>query len=186
VQLIGCADDINIMGRMKRAVSEVCEELKGRTKEVVLNIRVEKIFAVVQTRRTKRISEIFKIKDHGVEFVRSFKYLGTLINNTNDTRYKIKTRILAANKAYSSLQTIFRSKQINCNNTIRLYETLIKPVPYYGSVTSTVIQKREQMLYTLETKILRRIYGPIQNKRRWRSRWNSEIYNLYKDIKSED
>jgi hypothetical protein len=39
---IGCADDINVMGRMKRAVSEVCEELKGRTKEVMLNIRAEK------------------------------------------------------------------------------------------------------------------------------------------------
>ena len=113
MQLIGYADGINIMGRMKRSVSEVCEELKGRTKEVVLNIRVGKIFALVQTRRTKRISEILTNKDHGVEFVRSFKYLGNLISNINDTRYKIKDRILAANKACSSLQTIFRSKQIN-------------------------------------------------------------------------
>jgi len=39
------------------------------------------------------------IKDHDVEVVRSFKYLETLINNTNDTRDKIKAIILAANKA---------------------------------------------------------------------------------------
>jgi hypothetical protein len=42
VQLMGCADYINIMGRIVRALSEVCEELKERAKEVGLNIRIEK------------------------------------------------------------------------------------------------------------------------------------------------
>jgi hypothetical protein len=38
--------------------------------------------------------------------------LGTVINDTNDETEEIRATILAANKAYSSLQTIFRSKQI--------------------------------------------------------------------------
>jgi hypothetical protein len=38
---------------------------------------------------------------------------------------EIQARILAANKAYSSLQSIFRSKQIHRNNRIKLYKTLI-------------------------------------------------------------
>lgn len=42
VQLTGYADDINIMGRMIRALSEVCKQLKGRAKEVGLNINVKK------------------------------------------------------------------------------------------------------------------------------------------------
>jgi len=53
------------------------------------------------------------MKDHADEVVRSFKYMGTVISNTNDTTDKVKARILAANKAYSSLQTVFRSKQVN-------------------------------------------------------------------------
>jgi len=41
VQIIGYADDINIMGRTKRAISEVYGELKQRAKEVGLNINTE-------------------------------------------------------------------------------------------------------------------------------------------------
>jgi hypothetical protein len=40
VQLVGYADDPNIRGRMKIAVSEVYEKWKERAKEVGLNIRV--------------------------------------------------------------------------------------------------------------------------------------------------
>ena len=38
------------------------------------------------------------------------------------------------------------------------------------------------MLCTFQRKILRRIYGPIQDKGRQRPRFNSKIYNLYKDL----
>jgi hypothetical protein len=53
VQLIGYADDINIMGRTKRATSMVYKELKDRAKEVGLNINVEKTKAMVQSRRPR-------------------------------------------------------------------------------------------------------------------------------------
>jgi hypothetical protein len=38
------------------------------------------------------------------------------------------------------------------------------------------------MLHAFERKILRKIYGPIQEKGVWHPRWNSKIYNLYKDL----
>jgi len=38
------------------------------------------------------------------------KYLWIEIDNINDETEEMKARILVANKAYSSLQTIFRSK----------------------------------------------------------------------------
>jgi len=42
VQLIAYADDINIMGRTKRAISDVYGELKETAKEVRLIINVDK------------------------------------------------------------------------------------------------------------------------------------------------
>jgi hypothetical protein len=37
------------------------------------------------------------------------------------------------------------------------------------------------MLSTFERKILRSIYGPTQEERCWRPRWNNELYSLFKE-----
>ena len=145
--LKGHADNINIMGRTQGAVCDVYEELRERAKEVGLNI------VGGSTKQKMKNSEILKIKDQDSEAVRSFKYLGTVINNTNNETEEIKARILAANKANSSLQTKLRSKQIHQNNKIRLYKTLIKPVLCYGSVTWTLTQMTDQMICIYERKI---------------------------------
>jgi len=58
---------------------------------------------------------IRRLKINKVE-VRSIKYQGTIISNTNDGTEAIKARILADNKAYSSLKTVFASKQIHRSN----------------------------------------------------------------------
>jgi hypothetical protein len=81
-------------------------------------------------------------------------YLGTVISNTNDEAEETKARILVANKAYYSLQTIYRFKLIHRNNKIRLYKTLIEPLLSYGSVTLTLTQTTEHMLHACEREIL--------------------------------
>jgi hypothetical protein len=41
----------------------------------------------------------------------------------------------------------------------------------------------ERVLDVFERKILRRIYGPVQDKDQWRSRYNKELYDLFKEPK---
>jgi hypothetical protein len=40
----------------------------------------------------------------------------------------------------------------------------------------------DQMLCTFERQTLKIIHSPIQDKECWHPRWNSEVYNLYKDL----
>jgi hypothetical protein len=40
--------------------------------------------------------------------------------------------------------------------------------------------KAEEMLDTFDRKILRRIFGPTEDEKGWRIRYNAEIYDLYK------
>jgi len=42
------------------------------------------------------------------------------------------------------------------------------------------------MLSTFEGRILRIIYGPIQDTGCWCPRWNNDIHNLYKDLNIVD
>ena len=100
------------MGRTKRAISDVYGELKERANEVVLIINVNKTKAMVQIRRLGK-ERTLTVEDYKIEVVRRIKYIGTVINDSNDEKEEIQARILAANKIYSSLQTIFRSEQIH-------------------------------------------------------------------------
>ena len=88
VQLIGYADDINIMGRTKRAISDLYGELKERAKEVGPIINVDKTKAMVENRRLGK-GRILPVQDHKIEVVRRFKYLGTVINDSNDETEEI-------------------------------------------------------------------------------------------------
>ena len=180
VQLIGYADDINIMSRTKRVISDVYGELRERAKEVGVIKNVDKTKATVQNRSLGKGGTLI-VEDHKIRVVRIFKNLGTVINDSKDETEEIRARIMAAKKAYSSLQTIFRFKNIHRNNKIKLYKTLIKPILCCGSVTWTLTQTTEQMLNTFGRKILRRIYNPTQQVGRWRPRWNSELYSLYNE-----
>lgn len=69
MQLIGCTDDTNVMGRTKIAFCGVHGELKKRAKEVGLNIIVEK--KMVENRKTGRrrneiLTDIMTLKLLGV------------------------------------------------------------------------------------------------------------------------
>ena len=63
-------------------------------------------------------NKILAITNHDIEAVRSFKNLRNVNDNTNDETEDIKTRITAANTAYSPLHITFRCKQIHRNNKI--------------------------------------------------------------------
>jgi hypothetical protein len=95
--------------------------------------------------------------------VRRFKYLGTVINDVNDEMEEIRARILAANKACSSLQTIFRSKQIHRSNKIRLYRTLIRSAGKPRTRWADVVQR--DALQLLGTRGWRR---RATNRDEWR------------------
>jgi hypothetical protein len=62
----------------------------------------------METNKTRRrgSGEILTINNHEIKVVRSFEYLGTVLNNSNIETKEIKDRILAANTAYYSANYI--------------------------------------------------------------------------------
>ena len=64
---------------------------------------------------------------------------------------------------------------------LNLYITLIVPVLIYGAEAWTLTDSDERMLDMFERKVLGTIYGPVCVDGEWRTRYNHELYSLYKD-----
>ncbi|KMQ81618.1 endonuclease-reverse transcriptase [Lasius niger] len=64
---------------------------------------------------------------------------------------------------------------------MKLYKTLILPVLLYASETWTLNSDVQRALETFERKVLRTIFGPVQEQGCWRTRYNFELYRLYKE-----
>jgi len=58
---------------------------------------------------------------------------------------------------------------------MQIYETLIRPVVTYGSEIWTLTKSDENFLRIFERKVLRNIYGLIQEGDIWRIRDNEEL-----------
>jgi hypothetical protein len=123
-----------------------------------------------------------KAGQYEIEMVNKFTYLGNMINDTNTENQVIQRRINYANGIYFSLMYVFKSQNVHRETKIRTYKTTIKLALMYGCETWSLLQTVENKLGTFERKILRRIYGPINENGQWRYRYNTELYKLYKDI----
>jgi hypothetical protein len=115
--------------------------------------------------------------------VSNFKYLGNVINKEEGITECVKDRIQVGNRAYAANHHMLKSKIINRSVKIHIYNRLLRPALTYESETWTLTKSDENLLRIFERKILRKIYGPIQERDTWRIRNNEEMNRF---IKGED
>jgi hypothetical protein len=114
--------------------------------------------------------------------VNNFVYLGSCITEDNNKQEEIQRRLKLANKAYYSFYAIMKSCDIHKKTKIRLYKTLIRTVLTYGCENWKLTKKSEDDINSFERKILWRIFGTVNENGQWRSRYNKELHQLYKDL----
>ncbi|KAF0769011.1 Uncharacterized protein FWK35_00000416 [Aphis craccivora] len=115
---------------------------------------------ISRQRYEKQAEEFLKVGPYRFKNVPQFKYLGTMITQSNNMEYELFKRI----------------------QMIQLYTTLIRAIVLYGAQCWTVRKSDESKLRVFERKILRsRIYGPCRDLQtgEWRKRHNKELHHLY-------
>ena len=183
VQILAFADDVNIIARSQRDMSEAFLTLSNAAKEIGLQINYEKTkYQQIMDRTGRRQIPLqnITIDTHNIEVVTEFVYLGSLVNNNNDMSAEIKRRIYLASRAYFGLNRFLKSDILSRRTKCQLYRVLIKPVLMYASETWTLTQNDERLLGTFERKILRHIYKGINENGEWRRRYNFELYQEFK------
>ncbi|KAL6461214.1 hypothetical protein MHYP_G00311800 [Metynnis hypsauchen] len=118
------------------------------------------------------------VQGEALEEVRSFTYLGSILDNCGGTDADVKTRIGKARAAFNQLTNIWRSSEFSITTKTRLFNTLIKPILLYGAETwrtnVTTMKKIQVFINTCLRKIL---------KIRWPDKINNE--ELWQKIKQQ-
>ena len=114
-----------------------------------------------------------------LEPVKSFKYLGSIVNGNNSFEEEIKERISLGNKTFYANQDIFENELLTKNSKLWMYKTLVMPVVTYACETWVLEENIKPKLRVFERKVLRRIYGPTEEKNgTWRIKPNEEPNSL--------
>jgi hypothetical protein len=123
------------------------------------------------------------VRNIQIDQVRSFSYLGTIVNENNRLEEEIRERIVKGNKAFSTNITLFKSKLVSRKSRLKLYWSVIRPVVVYDCETWVLKESIIQRLSVFERKILvlRKIFGPTkEDNGNWRIKTNIELDDLLK------
>jgi len=97
------------------------------------------------------------------------------MNQTNSIS-EIQARILSGNQCYYAYGNLMKSRALNRSSKFKIYKSLIRPVVTYRSEAWTLTS---QHLRIFGRRILRKIFGPVQNADgSWRIRMNYELNEL--------
>jgi hypothetical protein len=181
-QLLAYIDDINLLGDNLDTIEKNTETLIDASKEVGLEIDVEKTkYKLLSHHQNIGQNRDKKIANRLFENVSQFKYLGTTVTNQNLILEETRRRLNLGNACYHSVQSLLSSRLLSKNLKIRIYKTIILPVILYGCETWSLTLREEHRLRVFENKVLRRTFGPKRDEMMggWRKLHNEELQYLY-------
>ena len=156
LQILGFADDLDIVSRRHSGVEDTFTSLKVEAERMGLIINESKTKYMKTNSGTlaQQDGDVINIGCQRFEVVDDFVYLGVLIRADNDISAEIQRRIVTANRCYYELQRHLRSKLLSNETKYRIYNALIKPVLLYGSESWPTTKSDENRLLLFERKVL--------------------------------
>ncbi|VDP38198.1 unnamed protein product [Schistosoma margrebowiei] len=99
------------------------------------------------------------IDGEDLEVVKTFTYLGSIIDEHGGSNADVKARISKARAAYLQVKDTWNLKQLSTNTKVRIFNTNVKTVLLYGAenwrTTKAIIQKIQVFISSCLRKILR-------------------------------
>jgi len=128
---------------------------------LILNEKKTKYMIVSATQKGRQTRN-WKVGDKVFERVSSFKCLGNVIRKEGRISECVKDRKQVGKRTYAVNQHMLKSKIIKKSAKMQIYKTPIRQVVIYGSETWTLTKSDVNLLRSFESKILRKVCGPIQ------------------------
>ena len=151
-----------IVGRNKNALKDTIVNIESEASIRGLRIN-ENETKYMEVTRAASNSDHLRCGKYEFEHVKEFTYPGSQLNQTISTSSEIQARILSGNRCYCARGKLIKSRALNRRSKLKIYKSLIRPIVTCGCEAWTLTNRDEQYLRILERRILRKIFGPVQN-----------------------
>src|SRR5574339_514447 len=127
------ADDTTLMAESEEELKSLLMKVKVESEKVSLKLNIQKTKIVASG---PIIS--WQIDRETVETVSDFIFLGSKITTDGDCSHEIKRLLLLGRKVMTSLDSLFKSRDITLPTKVRLVKAMVFPVVMYGCESWTV------------------------------------------------
>jgi len=113
-QCLAYADDVVILGKSEGYIKETLEEKAAVTQQIGLQMNDMKTKYMINRQEDNKEKKN-EIEWRGKKYrkVETFRYLGSVMTNTNEIETEIKSKLALGNKYYHALGAILRRRDIN-------------------------------------------------------------------------
>ena len=118
---------------MEEELKSLLMKVQEESKKVGLKLNIQKTKIMAFGPITS-----WEIDGETVETVSDFIFLGSKITEDGDCSHEIKRRLLLGRKVMTSLDSIFRSRDITLLTKVRLVKAMVFPSVRYGCESWTV------------------------------------------------
>ncbi|VDO83594.1 unnamed protein product [Schistosoma margrebowiei] len=151
------ADDLNLLSQTQQQMQEKTNSTAAASAAVGFNIHKEKSRIL---RYNTTCTNPITIDGEDLGDVKTFTYLGSIIDEHDGSDADVKVRIGKARSAYLQLRNIWNSKQLSTNTKVRIFNTNVKAVLLSTGAetwrtTKAIIRKIQVFIHSCLRKILR-------------------------------
>ena len=127
------ADDTTLMAESEEELKSVLMKVKEESEKVGLKLNIQKTKFMAPGSITS-----WEIDGETMETMADFIFLGSQITTGGECSYEIKRRLLLGRKVMTSLDSIFKSRDITLPTKVRLVKAMVFPVVMYECESWTV------------------------------------------------
>ncbi|VDP58068.1 unnamed protein product [Schistosoma margrebowiei] len=158
-----------LLSQTQQQTQEKTTSVAASSASIGLNIHKEKNKVL---RYNTACSNPIRIDGEDLEDVKTFTYMGSIIDEQGGSDADVKAQIGKARAANLQLKNIWNSKQLSTNTKLRIFNTNVKTVLLYGAetwrTTNAIIQKIHVFINSCLHKKLRiRRPDTIRNNVMW-------------------
>ena len=156
------ADDITLMAESEEELKSLLMKVKEESEKIGLKLNIQKTKIMASGPITS-----WEIDRETVETVSDFILGGSKITADADCSHEIKRCLLLGRKVMTTLDNIFKSRDITLPTKVRLVKAVVFPVVMYGCESWTAKKAECRRIYDFELWCWRRLLRVPWTARRY-------------------